>query len=89
MTNCAWHNAFLRRNKFTQSARKHRIGRARALFVIRSGPPTVVPPPGPDLDEQWHWLGLDDRGPELEVIAVLTEKHLSVTLPTALRRSTS
>jgi hypothetical protein len=76
--------------RFTQSARKHRIGRARVLVVIRGGPPTVVPPPGQHLDEQWHWLGLDDRGLELEVIAVLTEKCLPVihVMPTALRRST-
>ncbi|MEU7912473.1 hypothetical protein [Microbispora bryophytorum] len=48
-----------------------------------------MPPPGPGLDEQWHWLGVDDRGLELEVIAVLTEKYLLVihAMPTALRRN--
>ncbi|WP_182886156.1 hypothetical protein [Microbispora sp. H10885] len=48
----------------------------------------MVPPPRAGLDEQWHWAGPDDRGPELEVIAVLTEKHLLVihAMPAALRR---
>ncbi|TQS29587.1 hypothetical protein [Microbispora sp. KK1-11] len=80
---------FVRRIRFTQSARKHRIGTARVLAVIRGQPPRTVPPPGPGLDEQWHWLGVDDRGLELEVIAVLTEKYLLVihAMPTALRRN--
>ncbi|WP_189247599.1 hypothetical protein [Streptosporangium pseudovulgare] len=57
---------------------------------MRASPPRVVPSPGPHLDEQWHWLGPDDRGLQLEVIAVLTEKCLLVihVMPTALRRST-
>ncbi|MEU8198209.1 hypothetical protein AB0C10_30965 [Microbispora amethystogenes] len=58
------------------------------LAVIRGGPPVVVPPPHVGLDEQWHWAGPDDRGLELEVIAVLTEKYLLVihAMPTVLRR---
>ncbi|GII75696.1 hypothetical protein Sru01_06780 [Sphaerisporangium rufum] len=58
------------------------------MHVMRAGPPKVVSPPGPHMDEQWHWLGPDDRGLELEVIAVLTEKYLLVihVMPTALRR---
>jgi hypothetical protein len=84
------HNSLVRRIRFTQSARRHRIGKAHALAVIRTHPPTVVPPPGPELDEQWHWIGFDDRGLELEVIAVLTEKCLLVihVMPTTLRRKT-
>ena len=51
-------------------------------------PPTMLPPPGPHMDEQWHWLGLDDRGLELEVITVQTEKYLLVihVMPTATQK---
>ena len=62
--------------KFTQAARKHRIGKAHALFVIENNPFFVV------TDEvgrvQRVWQGLDDRGVELEVIAVVLKEYLLV-----------
>jgi hypothetical protein len=72
--------------KFTQAARKHRIGKAHALFVIENNPFFVVK------DEvgrvQRVWQGLDDRGVELEVIAVVLKEYLLVThvMPANFRR---
>jgi hypothetical protein len=72
--------------KFTQAARKHRIGKAHALFVIENNPFFVV------TDEvgrvQRVWQGLDDRGVELEVIAVVLKECLLVThvMPANFRR---
>jgi hypothetical protein len=72
--------------KFTQAARKHRIGKAHALFVIENNPFFVV------TDEirrvQRVWQGLDDRGVELEVIAVVLKEYLLVThvMPANFRR---
>ncbi|MEO3784495.1 hypothetical protein ABGB12_14255 [Actinocorallia sp. B10E7] len=73
---------------FARSARKHRIGKAHALHVMRSGPPVVVPPTGGELDDRWVWVGADERGVELEVIALLLPQMLLVihVMPTALRR---
>ena len=72
--------------KFTQAARKHRIGKAHALFVIENNPFFVV------TDEvgrvQRVWQGLDDRGVELELIAVVLKEYLLVThvMPANFRR---
>ena len=72
--------------KFTQAARKHRIGKAHALFVIENNPFFVV------TDEvgrvQRVWQGLDDRGVELEVIAVVLKEYSLVThvMPANFRR---
>lgn len=57
------------RTKFAQSSRKHRIGRARAIFVMVNN----------EADESTNergetelaWIGLDDRGVELEITAVI------------------
>ncbi|WP_203981733.1 hypothetical protein [Sphaerisporangium rufum] len=77
-----------RMSRFYRSARKHRIGRAHALHVVRSGPPVVVPAADPRLEDRWVWIGPDDRGIELEVIGILAEKYLVIlhVMPTALRR---
>lgn len=55
--------------RFTRSARKHRIGKARAMRVISSVEPTLVPP-AEKYDEQWVWTGEDDRGVELHIVGV-------------------
>lgn len=52
------------------SARRHRIGKARALHVIRNPRATFVVP-GPDgHDDRIVFLGDDPRGLTLEVMAV-------------------
>lgn len=76
------------RVRFTRSARKHRIGRGHALHVMNSGEP-VVSPATDDRAERRTWIGNDDRGLELEIVAiVLDEDELLVihVMPTALRR---
>jgi hypothetical protein len=72
---------------FAQSSRRHRIGRARARYVIEHGYHFVVPAAG-DRDEQLTWVGEDDRGLELEVIAIEKPDCILVihVMPLALRR---
>ncbi|WP_100498289.1 hypothetical protein [Geodermatophilus chilensis] len=54
--------------RFTQSARKHRIGRASARHVLASTEATpVTTSSGADA---WLYVGPDERGRELEIIAL-------------------
>ena len=71
-----------------RSARKHRIGRAHALHVIDTTAPTHVPAVD-GFDAREVWLGPDDRGIELEIVAVvLADEWLVIhVMPTALRRA--
>jgi len=72
--------------RFAQSARRHRIGKARAMFVMENNPFQTL---ARDDDKvQQIWVALDDRDLELEVIAVVLVNCLLVThvMPTALRR---
>ena len=73
--------------KFTQSARKHRIGKARAMYVIENFPFTLINSED-DGKIQRVWVAIDDRGLELEIVAVVLEDYLLVThvMPTDLRR---
>jgi hypothetical protein len=53
--------------RFTQAARKHRIGRASVRYVMATTTPAAVTTgqgnPG------WRYVGPDERGRELEIIA--------------------
>ena len=72
--------------RFAQSARRHRIGKARAMFVMENNPFQTL---ARDDDKvQQIWVALDDRDLELEVIAVVLVNCLLVThvMPTALPR---
>jgi hypothetical protein len=76
--------------KLTQAARKHRIGVARIAQVVGSSQPTHgVRPSG---EEEFSWVGVDDRGLELEVIGVLVQTGdepvmlIIHAMPTGLRR---
>jgi hypothetical protein len=73
--------------RFTQSARKHRIGKARALYVIENYQPMEVHDPKTG-DQNLRWIGIDDRGLELDIIAVVTPKYLLVihVMPYRFRR---
>ncbi|RBY85952.1 hypothetical protein [Blastococcus sp. TF02A-26] len=54
--------------RFTQSARRHRIGRASARHVLATTDPTqVTTSSGADA---WLYIGPDERGRELEIIAL-------------------
>jgi hypothetical protein len=55
--------------RFTRGSRKHRIGRASARHVIDTVAPTV------ETDEVTgaliiRWIGDDERGRELEILAI-------------------
>ena len=54
---------------FWRSARRHRIGKGHARHVMQSATPVPVDRTG-DLDPQLVWLGPDDRGVWLEIIAL-------------------
>jgi len=66
----------------------HRIGKGRAIqAMLDAGEPAVIPGDG-DLDDRLLFIGVDDRGVELEVIAIEQPDHLLVThvMPYAYRR---
>jgi hypothetical protein len=54
--------------RFTQAARRHRIGRASVRWMLANTTPTegTTNHGSP----AWRWVGPDERGRELEVIAV-------------------
>ena len=84
--NSAGHNT-ARPVTLTRSARKHRIGRAHALHVIATVTPTEVAATD-EFDARRVWLGPDDRGVDLEIVALVLPTELLVihVMPTALRR---
>lgn len=54
--------------RFTQAARRHRIGRGSVRWMLAHTAPTeVLTNHG---SPAWLWVGPDERGRELEVIAV-------------------
>ncbi len=82
-------NDSVRKVRFTQSARKHRIGKAHALAAMEAaGEPDVVPAVE-GLDQRLVWVGPDDRGVVLEVIGVDLPDYLLIihVMPVALRRN--
>lgn len=66
------------RIEFAQSARKHRVGRARALEVINDPVATVVLRGGDVRQDRLVYLGYDGSGRALEVMAVETDRGLLV-----------
>jgi len=75
------------RIKFTQASRKHRIGKTRVLFVMENYSPSLLEG-NLDYIERYVWIGKDDRGLELEVVALILEEYLLIThvMPTDLRK---
>ena len=76
-----------RKIRFTRNSRKHKIGQSHALFVIENNEPMRVPGL---FDYEWKlfWVGIDDRGLELEVIGVGFENEIFVihVMPTDFRK---
>ena len=73
--------------RFTQSARRHRIGRGHALYVIENSSPKFVS--GELLKkDKIIWVSEDDRGLELEIVAVAENDYLLVihVMPTIFRK---
>jgi hypothetical protein len=75
------------RVRFTQSARRHRIGKAHALEVMRTFEPEVVPADTSNR-ERLVWVGEDDRGLTLEIVAIVEVDCLLVVhvMPHQYRR---
>jgi len=74
--------------RFARTARRHRIGKAHALAAMNNaGNPIRIPALSDDLSDQLVWIGSDDRGVQLEVIAVERPDCLLVihVMPTAFR----
>jgi hypothetical protein len=66
------------RIEFAQSARRHRIGRARARHVIANPVVEVTVPDEEGRDDRLVYLGDDRTGRALEVMAVPTEAGILV-----------
>lgn len=73
--------------RFSQSARKHRIGKRRVLFVIATCDPEELVSDGAK-PHRLLWQGVDDRGLELEVIGVRTPSGVLIihVMPQIFRR---
>jgi hypothetical protein len=73
--------------RFAKSARKHRIGKAHVLFVLEKiEPVTFLSIYGED--QKLLWIAQDDRGLELEIVAVKLVEHILVihVMPRNFRR---
>jgi len=57
------------RLRFTRNARRHRIGKAHAVHVMATVEPVATENKRGELE--LSWVGSDDRGVELEIVAVM------------------
>ncbi|HUR51108.1 MAG TPA: hypothetical protein VMZ11_03185 [Mycobacteriales bacterium] len=75
--------------RFSQSARRHRIGKAHALHVMSTSEPEVI---ASDDSPRVRllWIGQDDRGLDLEILAIVEPEYLLVihVMPHHFRGST-
>ena len=81
------HNMWEKEVRFAKSARKHRIGKAHALFVLENHEPvTFLSSYGED--QKLLWIAQDDRGLELEIVAVKLAENILVVhvMPRNFRR---
>ena len=81
------HNMWEKEVRFAKSARKHRIGKAHALFVLENHEPvTFLSSSGED--QKLLWIAQDDRGLELEIVAVKLAENILVihVMPRNFRR---
>ena len=81
------HNIDPTKIRFTQSARRHRIGKARALYVLENYQPLVTTY-AKGVEQRFRWVGRDRQNLELEIIAVMTPAYLLVihVMPNRYRR---
>jgi hypothetical protein len=73
--------------RFTKASRKHRVGRAHVRHVISTVAPVAVTTS--DGRDGWLYVGPDDRGVALEVIAAELEGDVLLVIhvmPRAYRR---
>jgi hypothetical protein len=73
--------------RWYRSARRHRIGKAHAMHVINSIEPEYVQATA-TTDARLVWVGEDDRGVELEIVALDLDEAVVVihVMATELRR---
>jgi len=73
--------------RWFRSARRHRIGKASAFFVMTHVVATETAETE-DLDARLSWVGLDERGRELEIVALDLPDSIIVihVFPTSLRK---
>jgi hypothetical protein len=74
--------------RFSQSARRHRIGKAHVLHVMNTVAPEVIEADEVN-DSRLLWIGPDDRGLVLEIVAIVDPDYLLVihVMPHHFRRS--
>ena len=63
--------------RFTRDARKHKIGAAHARFVIENNKPIRTPGQN-EFEHRLFWVGVDDRGLELEIAGIEFEDEILV-----------
>ena len=77
------------RYKFTRSARWHKIGRAHAwAALLGAGVPSTDP------NGNLRWVGVDDRGVELEIVGFVAAEDddlvmIKHVMPTQFRKGRS
>lgn len=73
--------------RWLRSARRHRIGKAHVLHVMSTTEPISISPTEA-FDARLVWIGADDRGVELEIVALDLPDAVVVihAMPTALRK---
>jgi len=78
----------MRKNiRFTSNARKHKIGAAHAKFVIENN--VAIRTQGQnEFEHRLFWIGVDDRGLELEIAGIEFEDEILVihVMPMNFRR---
>ena len=55
--------------RFTSKSRKHKIGKAHALFVIENNE-AIRQFGNEDFESKLYWSGEDDRGLRLEIVGI-------------------
>ena len=73
--------------RFTSDARKHKIGAAHARFVVENNVAERTPGQN-EFENRLFWVGIDDRGLELEIAGVEFEDEILIihVMPTNFRR---
>lgn len=71
--------------RFTKSARRHRIGKHRVLFIIENYEPRYLED---EIEVRAYWVAPDNQGLELEVVAVVAGEEIVVfhAMPARFRR---
>ena len=71
--------------RFTQSSRKHRIGKTHAKHVLSTSEPWIHGEEG-TTRIIYDWIGFDERGVEIEITGILEEGYIAIihVMPTSL-----